>query len=61
MANETKPVGRPALKPKRKMTGFAINTDLIDKVQLSSVKRKESLNDWYNEAIKFFLKHNNHL
>jgi len=56
MKDETKQVGRPVIKPKRKMVGFAINCAFIDKMQVAQVKLKGSLNDLYNEAVEDFLK-----
>ena len=53
MTTETKPrAGRPQIKPMRKMTGFALNVDLPNKLQQLQIKRNgESLNDLFNEAI----------
>lgn len=45
-------MARPTVKPKRKFTGFAINTDLFDKMQKLQIKWGESsLNDTYNRMI----------
>jgi hypothetical protein len=49
--------GRPISKPKRKFTGFALNTHFSDKLQLLQIKWGESsLNDTYNRMILETLK-----
>jgi hypothetical protein len=59
MENIKRP-GRPIVKPKRKMTSFAINQESIGKMQLLQIKRNgESLNDLFNEAIINLLKSEN--
>lgn len=51
MTDQIRP-GRPAVKPKRKFTGFAINIPYIDKMQQLQFKLgEESLNDTYNRII----------
>ncbi len=57
MEQQPKGAGRPVTKPKRKFTGFAINSNLPDKMQLLMIKWGESsLNDCYNRMILETLK-----
>ncbi len=60
MNTTTRRPGRPVSKPKRKMTTFSINQELISRIELLRLKRNgESLNDLYNEAIINLLKQEN--